>query len=67
MWYGCPHPTKCQALDTSPPTLTVLSGGLWVAHSPSCCAGQATIKAEPTDSLVSPVRTMAIEALSHLR
>ncbi|XP_040306552.1 maestro heat-like repeat-containing protein family member 2A isoform X3 [Herpailurus yagouaroundi] len=26
----------------------------------------ATIKAEPTDSLVSPVRTMAIEALSHL-
>ncbi|XP_045650023.1 maestro heat-like repeat-containing protein family member 2A isoform X2 [Ursus americanus] len=26
----------------------------------------ATIKAEPTDSLVSPVRTMAMEALSHL-
>uniref|UniRef100_A0A673U762 Maestro heat like repeat family member 2A n=1 Tax=Suricata suricatta TaxID=37032 RepID=A0A673U762_SURSU len=26
----------------------------------------ATIKAEPTDSLVSPVRTMAIEALLHL-
>ncbi|XP_058556580.1 LOW QUALITY PROTEIN: maestro heat-like repeat-containing protein family member 2A [Neofelis nebulosa] len=26
----------------------------------------ATIKAEPTDSLVSPVRTMAIEALAHL-
>ena len=28
---------------------------------------QAIIKAEPTDSLVSPVRTMAMDALSYLR
>lgn len=60
---GCLHPVQRQALRT----LTVLTGGLWAARSPPCCAGQATIKAEATDSLVSPVRTMAMEALSHLR
>ena len=48
----------------SPSSLASLVGPGWLIL---CCAGQATIKEDPTDSLVSPVRTMAMEALSHLR
>uniref|UniRef100_A0A8C6W7M8 Maestro heat-like repeat family member 2A n=1 Tax=Nannospalax galili TaxID=1026970 RepID=A0A8C6W7M8_NANGA len=40
---------------------------LWAASGlPPCCAGQAIIKAEPGDHLVSPVWTMAMGALSQL-
>lgn len=36
-------------------------------RSLSRCVPQAIIKAEPADTLVSPVRAMAMDALSHLR
>lgn len=42
------------------------TSGRATIHSPSC-AGQAIIKAESPDHLVSPVRSMAMNAFSQLR
>lgn len=39
----------------------------WPGSSLSRRVPQAIIKAEPIDTLVSPVRAMAMDALSHLR
>ena len=58
---GVPLPSVAQVPALAVAQLQVAGGSL------PCCPRQAIIKAELTGSLVSPVWTMAMDALSYFR